>query len=212
MIFWNDYSPHNIIEDVDLEEIAKKNNTILNTSDSLEEEVKDWFNYAHVVAVENNFNVIYHTCFIYYVTMYFADCGISAGAEEEYFKKKMGDVVMEMYLDSVKLFDELEQKRTFFNKLLEFFKGDEIEKYERHVFQHNIRTTQEIKDWFDKQGVTRNIIRSLMDGTIEKPNLNANEKSTTNIVFLLNYSEETRWMELSRFGDPDRLRVLLYDR
>lgn len=211
MIFWNNLDTHEIIDERSLDELAKENKTPLNEFTEMKPEINDWFNFAHIVATKNNLNLAHETCFIYYVTLYFTDVGISSGMEEEYFFKKIDKVPLNIYYDSIKIGDEISQKRYFFENLLNFFKDGDAEKYERKVIQHNIRVCDEIKEWFDLQeGSTGDTITMLMNGEMEKPKLNANLPPTDNIIFLLTYSENERWKAISPINDPDRLRMLLF--
>jgi len=187
-----------------------ENNIKLLYDKGVDKETRDWFNYARIVSKRNNFNVVYEACFIYYVTMYLADEGISAGAEEEYFLKRLDKKVEEIYSTSKTKTDEIYQKVYFFNSLTDFFNSDEIKEYEKHIFQHNIRVSAEIKEWFTEKGVVRDTIKNLLFNVIPKPHLNMNAPSSDSIVFLLTYSEETVWRNLSRVDDPDRLRILLF--
>lgn len=210
MIYWNDYDRYVIIEDVSLEELSEKHDVVLYHNDYFGKESMEWFNYAHVVAERNGFNEVYEACFIYYVTLFFVDDGISARAEETYFRKSLDKRINELYFHSSNHKTEHEQKRFFFNSLVDLFMSKEMEKYERKIFQHSILVSEEIKEWFSSKDSVRDTIAALMDGFIEKPHLNMNKDTNDTLVFLLSYSEESRWRELSNISDGDRLRVLLY--
>ncbi len=210
MIYWNEYNDYKILEDDSLTNLAKKYNTKLVRNDSLPKETRDWFNFAHISSRKHGFNVVYEACFIYYITLYFADDGISAGSEDEYFVKKLDNRINNLYFRATERDTELEQKVSFFNSLVKLFSGDEIRDYERRIFQHTVRVSHEIKQWFDKYNSVREPVVLLLHGLIDKPKLNMNTKAEFTLVFLLTYSEETVWRSLSKYGDKDRMRVLLY--
>lgn len=211
-IYWNYYNDYKIIEDETLTSLAKKENTSLLRNDALPKGTRDWFNYAHIISKRNNFNVIYESCFIYYVTSYFAGDGVSAGAEEEYFYKKLDKKIYSLFKEAKKVAaHEPEQKKIFFNSLVNLFSGKEIRNYEKKIFQHNIRVNTKIKNWAKSFPSMREAIVQLLFEEIEKPHFNTYAgENTTNLVFLLTYSEETIWRSLSPLGDVDRLRVLLF--
>lgn len=215
MIYWTDFNPHNIIEDTNITTLAREVNIPLIKTTELTKETRDWLNYARVVSKRNELNVVYGATFIYYVTMFFSDEGVSANAEVEYFKKDLDKLISRMYFDTIQQGSEIEQKTRFFTQLLKFFKGElynekTISFYERRIFQHHILVTPEIKQWFSKYDSIGQTVSDLIHGKIEKPHLNMNSDKSEHITFLLPYSEETIWRNISKFGDGDRLRVLLY--
>ncbi len=210
MIYWNEYNDYKILEDESLTHLAKKYNTKLVRNDSLPKETRDWFNFAHIMSSKYGFNVVYEACFIYYVTLYYTDEGISAGSEDEYFIKKLDKKISDLYFKATKEVTELQQKITFFNSLVNFFRGDEVGDYERRIFQHTVRVSDEIRDWFASFENIRDGVVKLLYNRVEKPKLNMNVEASHSIVFLLSYSEETLWRGLSKYGDRDRMRVLLY--
>lgn len=209
MIYWKYYDSYRIIRDENLNEMAKEHSIELVPTE-LDSEVNEWFNFAHIVAIQNDFNIVYETCFEYYVTLYFADEGISAGAEEEYFMKKLDVEIANLHSNTKHLQSEKERKILFFNKLVEFFKSDKIKQYEKRIFLHNIRVDKTVKEWFLQFDTVRDGILQLLNNEIEKPKLNIYTKNETYVSFTLTYSEESRWRELSPFSDKDRLRVLTF--
>lgn len=212
MIYWKRYDDYTVIANDDLDELCNEFNVRKVTSNQGDKETRDWFNYAVVIARKNNFNVVYEACFVYYVTLFFADEGISAGAEEEYFMKKLDTHIFDLYYAAREEMDvEESQKRFFFNKLVELFGGDKIKQYERKIFSHNVQVSSEIKEWFDGFSTIRSAIVSLLYHKIEKPHLDMNRcVPVVYIGFMLTYSEETVWRSLSSISDGDRLRVLLF--
>lgn len=213
MIFWNEYNDYTIIENENLGNLAMDYNITLLKKSGLDKKTEMWLNYAHIVSARNHFNVVYEVCFIYYVTLFFADDGISAGAEEEYFKKKLDKHIFNLYTSTVNnhaVSNEIDKKVIFFYSLLNFFNGNDIKHFERKIFQHSIRVSKKIKNWFIESGNIRETIIGLMNKNIRKPHLNMNDPAEDTLVFLLSYSEETTWRSLSKINDGDRLRVLLY--
>lgn len=210
MIYWNEYDDYTIIENESLDSLAIKYDVILDVLDNVDDNVNSWFKYAQVTSKKNDFKPIYEYTFIYYVTEYLAEQGMSLGTEDKYFIKKIDERISKIYYDStVNNVTEVDQKRAFYDSLVNFFKGDEIKSYERHRFQHNITVTSDIMEWFKTKGKLRETIKLLIDGQIEKPHLNTNIVGDNSLVFLLNYSDEIRWRQLSSLDDRDRLRVLL---
>lgn len=211
MFFWNHKHDYKIIENKSLTQLANENGCKLVRNDSLDKYVRDWFNFAHITSVKHDFNVVYEACFIYYVTLYLAEDGISAGAEDEYFMKKLDKRVRELY-DTSRILssDEVQNKTYFYDGLVNLFGGEEIRTYERKIFQHNILVSREIRQWFDEHKPMRQAVVSLLFGEMEKPHLNMNTGTGASVAFMLTYSEETVWRGLSSLGDGDRMRVLLY--
>lgn len=208
MIYWSNDDGYEIIESESISSLAEKYGVKLEYGGC--KLTRDWFNYAHIVSAKYGFNVVYEACFTYYVTLYLAGEGISVGAEEEYFVKRLDKVVYGIYNDSLLKSDAQYQKVFFFNSLVDLFRGDEIRRLEKRIFQHNVRVSGEIKDWFKSFDNYRMVISSLLYGEMEKPHLNMNTGSSSSVVFVLTYSEEVLWRGLSPFGDRDRMRVLLY--
>lgn len=209
MLYWSKYDDHTIIEDKSLTELARDVGVKLENYDFCKE-TRDWFNFARIIARKNGFNVICDTCFTYYVTLYFADEGISAGAEDEYFLKKLDSHIHGLYVKSLDKNDLDYQKVYFFNSLVSLFGSDLIHSFEKQVFRHNVRVSKDILDWFHGFGSYREAILSLLVGDGVKPHLNVYCPPVGSVVFMLTYSEEVLWRGLSSFGDRDRLRVLLY--
>lgn len=207
MIFWNEYHSPQMITD---KPIKTTKYDFLEEDIENYEQLNEWVCYAIDRSREHNLSVVHESCLIYYVTLYMADMGISIGVEDKYFFKKLDKIIMDIYLSTPIDMDEIERKQYFLNKLLKFFTDGIIKQYERKLFQHNIRVSNDIKQWFDKQESVSETIINLINGSIEHPHLNANIRGDDNIVFLLTYSEELEWNGLSSIDDPDRLRVLLY--
>lgn len=209
MIYWNNYDSYRIIRDDSLNTMAEEQNVVLIPT-RLNEEMDEWFNFAHIMASKYNFNFVYETCFEYYITLYFTDEGLSAGAEEEYFYKKLDKRIADLYMNAKLNGSEREQKIQFFNDLVELFKSDEIKQYEKKIFQHNIKVNDDVREWFSQFKTIREGILQLMEGNVEKPKLDVYSGNQTSILFMLTYSENKEWMELSPINDRDRLRVLLF--
>lgn len=208
---WNEISDYTIIENKPLTRLAKEYNTKLISNNKLKKTTRDWFNFARVMSAKYKFNVIYEACFVYYVTLYLADEGISVGVEDEYFIQRLDKKVDELYMKSLdEKVNETEQKVYFYTSLVNLFGSGEIRQYERKVFHHQILVSAKIKEWFGNFDTVGGTIRGLMYNKIEKPYLNMNEETSASIAFILTYSEETVWRSLSNISDGDRLRVLLY--
>ncbi len=210
MIYWNEYDDYTIIENESLEKLAQKYNLELYALKDVDNRINNWFKYAQVTSKKNNFDEIYEFAFTYYITEFFAEQGMSSGIENKYFLNRLDKKILNMYFHTTRYnVSEIEQKKIFYQSLVNFFKSDEIRAYEKHVFTHCVKVTDDIFEWFKKKGKTRDTIQALINGQIEKPYLNANNVGANRLVFLLNYSSEIRWKQLSTLDDRDRLRALL---
>ena len=212
MNFWDNYDDCKAVYKSSVEDLSKEYGVELIAHDDIKKEALEWFNLVHILAKKYEMGEVYEACMIYYVTSYFTDSGVSAGVEDMYFKQSLDKHIFELYLDAKDSDDnEVVQKRVFFNALLDLFNSNEIEEYEKHIFLHNIRVSEKIKEWFGQFDNTRKTIMGLVDGDIERPHLNMNvQPLPCNIYFLLSYSEEGKWNALSDINDGDRLRELLY--
>lgn len=182
IFFENAQEEYTIIEDTPLKEIGEVPVTPITCSDR-------WGCYAYMKMMQATSDEVYSSCFSYYISLIMTDIGMSATAEEVYFKEALMDHVFHVVHDARnEENNETKQKIMCYNTLFNEFK-EGLQKYERKVFEYNAKVNDKIYNILSKNGNINQTLISYMKNN-KDPEMVVNTNPTKQISIYLTWSEE----------------------
>lgn len=195
-----------IIENITIEKLEEK--TKKSRPYNHEDPADTWAYFSYLKGVEAGLSEMYAVNFGSIISSFVAGMGVDAGTDI-YFKLDIDNEIFNIYEECKKTNQkETKQLKQFFNKVLQFYQSPQGAcKYEKAIFQHNIRVGNKLKQWFKEQGTTTNTITKLMNNEItNKPSW---QKGDENINFYLTYTNEEKWTQIEGDNDPAKIRTIL---
>lgn len=206
IFFENTEEEYTIIEDTPLEEIAEEQNiempvTPISCSDR-------WGCYAYMKMMQATGDEVYSMCFAYYIPALMTDMGMSATAEEIYFKESLLDHVFHVVHDTKKEYtDETQQKKECYHQLFDEFKKG-LPEYERKAFEYNARISDEIYDVLNKNGNKTEALIMFMNDEEDIPHV-ANNPPLKQFNFKLTWSEEKLYEQYKGDSATEKVVAIL---
>lgn len=208
MFFDKEYQP-NIIEDITIDELEERVG-VTDRPYSLDMPCNQWAWFSYLKGKEAGLNDMYCVNFGYYTSSFIAGMGVDAGTDI-YFKESWDNKVFDLYEDCRNNTEKEEDcVKQFWHRLLNMYHGkDGAFEHEKAVFQHNIRVTPEVKEYFD-QCITTTVGTIL--GFVRKPHSipRGTGKKTKNLNFQFTYTQEWFWEGLPGDNDSEKLEGLIH--
>ena len=143
-----------------------------------------------------------------------AGLGVDAGTDI-YFKLGIDEQIFDIYEESRSIakqsgWTEKELAIEFFHAVLLFYMSPHgAMKYEKAIFQHNIRVGSTTKKWFlSKNQSSKKTLVELMRGKTKSPEI-SDKGTEENLTFKFTYSEEEMWNDIDGESDTEKIKRLL---
>lgn len=212
LFFKKDYDT-NIIEEISLNDLESR----LNIEERLypiNTNPEKWAYFSYLKGIETGLNYMYAVNFGYILSSFIAGMGVDAGTDM-YFKLGIDDAIFDLF-DECNLvaykegWTEEQTVQEFFHRVLLFYKSPGGAcKYEKAVFNHNVRVGTKTKEWFlSQKQSSKQTLNNLIEDVISCPGITDTGKEE-NITFKFTYSEEELWNKLDGETDTEKLRGLL---
>ena len=210
--FEETYEPQ-IIENISFNDLELRLNVIARhlPLDSLPNR---WAYFAYLKGLEKGLTHMYSINFGYMISSFMAGLGVDAGTDI-YFKLGIDEQIFDIYEESRSIakqsgWTEKELAIEFFHAVLLFYMSPHgAMKYEKAIFQHNIRVGSTTKKWFlSRNQSSKKTIVELMRGKTKSPEIR--DKGTDeNLTFKFTYSEEEMWNDIEGEDDSSKLASLV---
>lgn len=207
MFYNNEQEDYRDIEDISLEDLAKKVGVDYEPPTNNQEE---WATFSFLKGMQEFEDEVYASCFMYYITVMMTGWGISNTAEYVYFKDSMEDRILDIMEDVQKQHVQyggthVEAMRGFFQQVIDFFKS-EGEDYEKAVYKYTAELTEENKQNIQKRGKIKDIIVEGLENTGEPVE---NKNPTTTITFVLTHTQHKAFEEIEGENTTEKvLRII----
>ena len=204
MFYNNEQEDYRDIEDISLEDLAKKVGVDYEPPTNNQEE---WATFSFLKGMPEFEDEVYASAFMYYITSLMTGWGISMGAEYTYFKESMEDRIFDILEDVREEQHHMggthaEAMRGFFQQVIDFFK-EEGEDYERAVYKYTANLTEKNKEIIKSKGSIKDVIVQGLKSTGEPV---SNNDTSTTITFTLTHSQNKLFEAIE--GDSATEKVL----